>query len=73
MDRSTIYTQRFRPYEVEGHLFIIPVFEDLDDSELIQQLVHFMEVEDYEYCEHISAEAASRNLDISHHVKQFFT
>lgn len=48
-----------------GHVIYVPYVDDLTDTELQQAMEHWLECEDYEYCQHLSAEADRRNLKLN--------
>jgi len=65
MQRLSPYSQKFKTITVEGHVMVVPVVDDLDDDQLLEQLRHFIDRGDFEYCEHLAAECALRNIDVS--------
>jgi len=70
MSRLSPYSQKFKPQNVDGLIFLAPVFDDLDDGQLLDQLQHFLETEDYEYCDFLAAECNFRNINIQHLLNQ---
>lgn len=50
--------------EVAGTYMLMYVFSDLSNEELQYQLNHFLDKEDYEYCDALKAEAQLRGIKL---------
>lgn len=60
-----IYVQKYTVQDLGGQPIVLAVFSDMSNQELAAALAHFMEREDFEYCEALIGEADLRGITLN--------
>jgi hypothetical protein len=63
-NRKYRLSQKFVVKEIGDQHVLMYVVEDLTDEEIRLQFAHFLDKEDYEYCDALKAEARARNIKL---------
>lgn len=64
-NRKYWFSQYFHVKDLGGVQMLMPVFDDLTDSQLAKQYAYYFEREDYDYLAHIVAEGNLRGIKFS--------